>query len=411
MAPQMKSILKQTSWLFLAQAIGRVIGFFYTIFLARNLGVSEFGLFSVALAYFSLISAIADFGFNRFLIREVSCDHLKVPELLFNIIMMRLTLTSILFALFAVIFYLFDSDKMRISVSLLGMMAVLPQAVAITFDGIFVALQKLQYSSVALLISSLSTAFLGWILVMVGFGTLGAINALIFGQVIFALVLFILLRKTHILHLYPVKFSILKKISLGSLPYGLLGILGLLYFRIDILLLAYIRGSFEAGLYGAAYKFLESIVFVPSALATALFPVLARLHDVGTSKIRPLYFTSIKLMAVMGLIIALGYIVILPIIIRLFLPNYLPSIEAIKILAFSIPFMFVHVPGAQVLISTDKYLKAIILFSLITLSFNIITNLIFIPKFGLMAASWVTVLSEALSFIIFFQFLRMRVFR
>ena len=77
----MKEILKQSSWLFFAQILTRVIGFFYTIFLANSLGVLDFGLYSVGLAYFSIISSLADFGFNRFLIREIATEKSQQWEL------------------------------------------------------------------------------------------------------------------------------------------------------------------------------------------------------------------------------------------------------------------------------------------------------------------------------------------
>ena len=64
--------------------------------------------------------------------------------------------------------------------------------------------------------------------------------------------------------------------------------------------------------------------------------------------------------------------------------------------------MFIHVPAVTVLLSTDKYLKQVLILSLITVAFNIGANLAFIPKFGFIAASWVTVASEILSFVIFF---------
>ena len=40
---------------------------------------------------------------------------------------------------------------------------------------------------------------------------------------------------------------------IGSLPYGLLGILGLLYFRIDTILLSYLRGNFETEIAAGTY--------------------------------------------------------------------------------------------------------------------------------------------------------------
>ncbi len=187
----MRSILKQTSWLFFAQTGTRIISFFYIIYLARTLGVSDFGLYTVSLAYFSILSSVADFGLNRFLIREVAIDKSKAPELLWNIIMLRLTLTSTFFALFSIILYFLDPDKMRVSLILLAAIAILPQGIAFTFDAIFVAIQKLQFSAAALFISGLSTTLVGLYLVGAGFGPLGAVNALVIGQVVYVIVLII----------------------------------------------------------------------------------------------------------------------------------------------------------------------------------------------------------------------------
>jgi len=406
----MKSILKQTSWLFLAQFLSRIIGFFYTIFFAKNLGVSDFGLYSASLAYFSLVSGVADFGFNRFLIREIARDRQKIPELICNIGIFRLTLGSLIFALFSIGLYLFDPDKLRVSLVLLAVVAVLPQAISLTLDAIFVALQKLQYSSIALLILSLGTTTAGIWLISTGFGVKGAVVALILGQLAYLLMLMLFIRIQGFKVLAKVTTHTIKQAILGSLSYGLLGILGLIYFRIDLLLLTYLRGNFDAGIYGAAYRFLEAIVFIPSALATALFPILAKLHDIDSSKIKSLYFNSIKVMGGFGLLIALGYILILPPTIRLFLPNYAKSLEVVSILVLAIPFMFIHVPGAQVLLSTDRYLKKVIWLSVGILSFNLVLNLIFIPQYGVLAASWITVVSEVLTFMIFFQLLRAKIF-
>lgn len=405
----MDKILKQTSWLFGAQLFGKVIGFFYTIFLARNLGVEDFGLYSVALVYFSLASTISDFGFNRFLTREISKESGNLADLLSNVTIFRATLTTVCFAFFAIFLYLFDPDKLRVNLILLAVMAVIPQSVAMSIDSVFVALQKLQFSSIALLVLNVSTTIFGILLVNFGFSATGTIDALIFGQFIYLLTLIIFLKKQKIKYLGHIEFKALIKIIKGSLPYGILSILGLLYFRVDLLMLTYIKGNFDAGIYGAAYKFLEAIVFIPSALATALFPILTKFHETDPGKIKKLYFSSIKIMGFAGIGIALSYFLILPLIIKAFLPNYLLSIEVIKILALTIPFMFIHVPGAQVLLSTDKYLKPVFYLSIVTLSFNILLNLIFIPHFGVLAAAWVTVLSEILSFLVFFNLLKRKV--
>ncbi len=405
----MERILKQTSWLISVQILTRILGFFYTIFLAKHLGVSEFGLLTVALAYFSIISSIADFGFNRFLIREISMNELKISELLCNVLMLRLTLSSVLFALFAIFLYILDADKIRVSLILLSTLAILPQSIALSYDAIFIATRNLKFSAIALLLSSLFTALAGLYLISQGFGSIGAVNALIFGQFVYAVSLFVLLYKSKGLLLSNIKLSILKKALVGSLPYGLLGVLGLLYFKVDAIILSYLKGSFETGIYGVAYKFLEAVMFVPGAFAAALFPVFSRIHDSSPKDLKKMYFKSFKMMLILGILVVLGYILILPEVIKNFLPKYLSSIESIKILSLSIPFMFIHVPAVSILLSTDKYLKGVLLLSIVTLTFNLVANLVFIPQFGFIAASWITALSEVLSFIIFFLYLKNKI--
>lgn len=390
----MRSILKQSSFLIFAQVLARVIGFFYTIYLARNLGVSDFGLLTTILVYFSLISAISDFGFNRFLIKETAIDHTKSADLVWNISIFRLVITSIIFALMSVTLYLFDPDKLRVGLILLSILAIFPLSVAQTIDGIFIAKRKLQFSAIALTFLSISTALIGFNLVKGGFSVTGAINALVWGHLIYLIILILLLWREKTPILSHINLQTFKKIANESLPFGLLSIIGLLYFRIDTLILSYLKGNFETGIYGAAYRFLEVVVYIPSSISASIFPLLVKMHSEEKVKLKRVFKKTIFIMGTLGIIATFFYILVLPQFLIIFLPQFLPSIDVLKILSLSIPFIFIYLPLSQIILSTDKYLKKLILISLIPISFNILTNLLFIPKFGYLAASWITVLSE-----------------
>lgn len=412
------SILKNSAWLFFAQSLVKIVSFFYTIFLARNLGVGEFGLYVTALAYFALLSSISDFGINRFVIREGAKDPAKLPLLITLASMVRVALVFFIFLVFVLWLSFLDRDITRISLSLLAALAIFPQSVALTFDAALIAKERLKYSAMGLLGLSLATTILGVYFIHSGLNSLGAVLALFWGQMAYLVLLFLLLRFNNL----QVNFGLWKSgLSLalqqtvelvkGSLPYGIVGVLGLLYFRVDTLMVSYLKSVEQAGFYGAAYRFLEAIVFVPSALASAMFPVLAKLHDHDLVKVKKLYFSSIKILGAFSLPVFLGYFFLLPKVITSLLPGYLPSIEAIKILSFAVPFIFIHVPGALVLISSDKFLKPVICLSIVTLSFNVILNFFFIPQFGFIGASYVTVLSEAFSFLVFFTLLYLKILR
>jgi len=208
-----------------------------------------------------------------------------------------------------------------------------------------------------------------------------------------------------------IQFSTIKKALVGSLPYGILGVLGMLYFRIDTVLLSYLRGNFETGIYSAAYKFLETAILIPSSISLAIFPVMVKLHETDHLSLKKLYRKTIVITFSLGVIGALVYFYVLPLLIQWLLPNYSASLEVIQILALTIPFMFVQITASQVLLTSDKNLKALMLITFVLLAFNLILNLIFIPQFGYMAAAWVTVISDIFAAILVLSYLELALFK
>lgn len=396
----MSKILRNTSYLLIAQIITKAISFFYVLYLARELGVNNFGIFSLALSYFSLMTTLTDLGFSRYLTREISKnkdDSLKIfPTVLF----FRFLVSAIVFLGFSLFIFLFDADKSRSTFTTIIALALFPQSVALTIDSLFIGLHKIKYTALGILALNITTVLFGTLFIRNNYGILGPILAFIFGQFIYACLFIILLKKEKLEIFNNVSFKLFKSIINGSLVYGFLGIMGLIYFRVDTVLLSYLKGSYDTGLYSAAFKFLDALAFIPIALALVVFPIFSRLNESKPEDIKPMIRKIFIYMGVLGGGVTLGFLIVLPPFIRMFLPDYIPSIEAVKILAFAAPFMFIHVPLAQVLLSTEKYVKSIFIISVATMSFNIILNLIFIPQYGFIAASYVTVLSDVFSLLV-----------
>ncbi len=407
-----KKILRNSSYLIVSQALTKVVAFFYALFLINNLTVEEIGLYSVALSYFSIIAAIADFGIVRYLIRELSKDNTLSKKILGDVFFLRVGMTGLLYILFSSFLLLFDPDHARSSLAVLAVLAVVPQAVAFSFDGVFVAQQKLKYSALGQFVLSISSILMGIGFVTYGFGPYAPVIAIVLAHVVYALfMLYLLTREGIAFTLSFPSIAAMKEIFRASLPYGLLGALGLIYFRIDMVMLSYMRGSYETGIYGTAYKFLEAIVFIPSAVSAAIFPVFSHLHHNEQVQIKKLYFQSMLIMGVLSVFVLFGFLFILPLFIQFYLPKVKEAIPILQILSFAIPFMFIHSPAIQLLLSTDKFLKPVILFSFMTLFFNIILNYFFINQFGAMGAAITTVASEILSFVIFFAIAYKRILR
>src|SRR3989344_5259046 len=214
-------ILKNSSYLIIAQVITKVIAFFYTIFIAKSLGVEQFGLFIVALSYFSLFASITDFGIARFLIREIAKDEKNIAQLLYSTLVLRLIGLFLILILFSVFLFIFDPDKLRATLVFFAIIAVIPHAAALTLDSVFIALQKFPISGIGIVVVALANAILGTILLKNNFGTIGVVFALIFAQLIYLLTLVIFSGKYNISLLSSISTKTIKNIMVGSLPYGL----------------------------------------------------------------------------------------------------------------------------------------------------------------------------------------------
>lgn len=401
----LKAILKNSSYLLTAQIVTKILSFAYTFFLAKQLGVVEFGNYAVALSYFSVLSAIVDLGISRYLVREVAKDSTKFSLLFINSLVIRIVFSVGLVCAFGLALLVSDPDKTRAWLSLIAAFTIIPQAVGLTFDAALIVKNKFKYSAFGILILNLSTILIGIWLLTTGSDAMKAILAVVSGHVLymFAVALFLLQStKDFGSILNQVKKQTLRSVLKGSILYGMMSMLGLIYFKVDTLMLSYLKGSSDAGVYSVAYRFLEGIVFIPAAFETAFFPSISRMHSEKRFNIN-LYLKSVGLLILFSIPFVLSFWFIVPILVYSYLPaSYALSIEVVKILALAIPFIFALAAQGAVLLSSEKYLKLLLGVSLFNLVVNIIGNLLLIPGFGVMAAAWMTVGSQMLAFLIYF---------
>lgn len=403
-------IFSNSLWLIVSQVLTKTIGFFYTVFLAQSLGVDIFGQFIVALSYFALLSAVADFGITRYLVRELAVNPKNSSSLISSSVICRFILLVFSIMVYIGLIGVIDTDLDRRELSMLAALAVLPQSVSLTLDAVLTAFLKVRLSAFSTLLFSILTALSGLVLISFGWGKLGAMTALIIGQFFYMLILLFFVSSQKISWLGEIDGIVIKRVLRGSLPYGLLGIIGIISFRVDTLFLAYFRGNFETGIYGAAYKFLDASTLLPISLATVFFPVAARLHELNIKQAKNLYYSILKINFLVGVVIVLGYLTILPIFITYFMPKYLPSIDVLKILSFSIPFIFMHILAGQVLLSTARYLKQVLVMYAPLLLINLVLYSVFIPTWGYFGAAGATVIGEILTFFTFSVFIWRKVF-
>lgn len=183
----------------------------------------------------------------------------------------------------------------------------------------------------------------------------------------------------------------LLKVGIGL---GLAGVLVTGYVKLDQILVLEIAGSRQAGLYGAAYRLLDQVQFIPISVMTTLFPMIAAAYAGNRARVRELLQTAGEYLAMASLpILAFTVVAAEPIVRLLFGPQFIAAAPAVPILAGAfVSISFGYLAGNMVAIMELQ--RRFALYAAIGLIVNATLNLLLIPRYGFLAAAWVTLVTE-----------------
>lgn len=404
---------RNITWLFLGQSAVKAIAFFYTIFLARVLGVFDFGFYVFVLTSFTLISSLSDLGFNRYLVRDLARDRRRISKYLSNVLLLKVILNALLIVLVTTGLLIADRNILWTLLVILGLLSIFPSGVALTFDAVFTALEKMHVSALTAVTLNLSIALLGLVFIMFfNFSVAGAVIALFVGHLVYLATSLFFITRLGFLPRFSFDFRFWRKSITSSLPYGILAVLGLIYLRIDAVMLTFLKGEESTGLYGAAFKFLDGVHFIPVVVVTALYPVMSRIQQTSIRKLKSFYQKAVGGLLIISVVIALLLFFLAPVLIKVFYgESYLPSVLSLRILSVTAIFTFIHIPSVYLLFANEKFLPEAIFLSLFGVILNVVLNLLLIPPFDLYGASISTVIAEAVSAILFFCLIWFKIFR
>jgi O-antigen/teichoic acid export membrane protein len=180
-----------------------------------------------------------------------------------------------------------------------------------------------------------------------------------------------------------------------GLPFAATFAITTIYFKIDVPILDALRGDYETGLYGAAYKPFEALLFVPVSMLSVVFPVLAVYHRRAEGQLVWAVGRFYKALLLLGWPLTVGTFILVGAFQPLY--QYPQSAYALRILALGIVFMFVCNTFIGALNAIDRQLT-FTWAALASMVVNIALNLALIPPFGYLGASAATVLTEVALF-------------
>jgi O-antigen/teichoic acid export membrane protein len=194
-----------------------------------------------------------------------------------------------------------------------------------------------------------------------------------------------------------VRLSFWRRLIGEGLPVSLAGSLEGVSLKADGVMVGAILGEVSAGLYAAAYNLYQSITGLLFAASVGVFPTMAqRSASSDSGQFRALYT---KLLVAMAL--ASGAVAVFlfassdTIVMMLYGPEYVGSVQTMRWLALAIPFVGMNRLGVQTLNASGRQKLAFVAIAVGT-AFNLGVNLRLIPLLGYSGAAITTVATEAL---------------
>jgi len=190
------------------------------------------------------------------------------------------------------------------------------------------------------------------------------------------------------------QFAVWKDFLARSAPMAMGMIFGVLYFRLDIVMLQLMTEEEVVGFYSAAYKLFEVSVVLPHSFMVVLFPTLVEEHHSDQILFKKRFKKVIAIFSLIGGSIALvlwGFSH--EIIKMIYGDKFFPSAQILDVLAASTFLFFISFLLSHVLIASGR--EKVNTLSLVgAVALNITLNLVWIPQYGAIGAAWATLFCE-----------------
>jgi len=393
-----KIIAKNTSVIFFSQIVSYIFVFFTSIYSARYLGVENFGILSLSIAITGIFVIFADLGLSTLTIREVSRNKSLSNKYLVNFGSLKVFLAFLTFFLVFLTVNILNYPHQIQLVIYIMTLSVIFTSFAGLVSSIFQAYEKMEYMSIGIIFNSV-LLFVGVMFVIhyqlnvLAFAVVYAISS-------FALLLLyiIICTKKFVLPSWNIDFTFLRQNLKYALPFGITSVFVNIYYWIDSLMLSIMVGNEAVGIYNAAYRLILVILFIPSVLNTAIFPAMSQFYVTSKESLKFAYEKYFKYMAILGIPLGIGTTFLASrIILLIYGVEYVNSVIALQILIWSSVIIFISGASARLLEASNKQI-IITKIAAICAIVNIIMNLVLIPQYGYIGASFVTVLTEFMAF-------------
>ncbi len=397
------------------------IDFAFAMLRLRVLSPTGEGSYAFAIAFYGIFEIVTRFGLGTLVTRDVAIDRSRAPRYLLNTIALRagLWLLSLPVMGLVALFYRVVLNQLtgaEIQAIALFALALLFANVSDAISAIFNAFEKMEHpAAIATAIATAKVALGALVLLPpVELGFVGLAGVSLVMNVVQMVWLWVVLKRNVLetrflgetwflgFSKHSLDLSLQRHMLAESGPLMINNLLATVFWRISQFVLRGATNPAALGIFSAGVKWLDGLNVIPAYFTLAIFPLMSRYAQAGREALVKGYQLALQLLFMVALPIAVFFtFAATPLIQLLGGAAYLPdSAIALRIMIWSIPIGFVNSVTQYVLIAVNQQ-RTLTRAFLIGVAFTGLANLIFIPRFGYVAAAIIQIPAELALFIPF----------
>ncbi len=175
----------------------------------------------------------------------------------------------------------------------------------------------------------------------------------------------------------------------------MVGVMGAIMLNTDTIMVGWYRTIIDVGYYGAAQRIAQLVYIVPTLIATAFFPSMAKLIA-DKERFRRVLEKGLSLLSLVAIPATVGGALLSrEMIVILYGKDYLPAVASFRLMCLTFLPIFLSSMFGNALFSLNKERK-LFTYVLVGVLGNFLFNLLLIPFFGIEGAALSTVINQTI---------------
>lgn len=380
--------------LFSGSAAARVLSAFSIFILARQLGITQFGVYTATLSLAKLSSVLFSLGLDSWLLREGRRTPERFPAAVGTSLMLKLLLGLLWLALLALLAPILNQESFPTPLVMVAAVSVLLEELAVTALTAFKAALR---NKITFWLMMVAPAALLLLTILLSDRAVTTVTPYFQARILSfilagAIALFLAWRMFGL----SVSWGWTPEILRETRAFGISQGLALIYERADITIIAFVLGNTAAGIYAPAVSLMTTLYLIPLAIYEVMLPLISTIHAHDRIGVRRTAFRFYLLSASLGVGMGVSLTLLAhPLVWILYGPEYAPSGAILTVLSNVLIFKTISFALAAVIAAVGwqgrrAIVQAAAAFINVGLTFAVIN------RFGVHGVAHVYVLTESL---------------